>query len=540
MLLLFAVMPCFAQVKWSSDSTAANDLEWSNYSTTYIGDLKNSVPMIVTAIPYNGKFSNADDINTPLDFSFTGSLYRFRSDVSKKGRKLYTYDSLEVYFLTPGIYKKNASDYEYRVVLNAKKEIVPWSAINKFSDIQLNVFEKGFGYLGGFKTTWGNFITVEIRNKKNEAIASTATVYWKEIKPQVKSVFSSKNLNDFFVLLQRPWDRNLSQLTMPSKLTFPSTETNLIFYLSADIYKKEAIEYELVKDGKVYRNWKPNDYDNNFIWLKELPPGKFTLNIRYSAQRQNVATYDFEITPQWQQTTGFKIIMGSLIAAFIAFIGLLLRYKQQQKKLRIAGAEREKMEFGMRSLRAQLNPHFIFNALSSIQGLINSDNKTASNEYLTAFSSLLRQSLAYNDKEFVPLDVEIQMLDTYIRLEKLRFNFTYTITADENIYAASVEMPALLLQPLVENAIKHGISVLQEKGEIHIQFTKQDKNLLVSVTDNGTGYNVAETSSGYGLKLTGQRIVLLNQSLKPQYIDFLTESKKDKGTKCLLIFKHWL
>lgn len=154
-----------AQVKWSSSTKPADEIGWSNYSTTYIGDVSDTVPFIVTAIPYNGVYSNADDINTPLDLSFDGSLFRFRSGLADHARKLYTYDSSEVYFLTPGIYKSNAADYEYRVTLNAKNIITPWTIVNHFSDIGLNTFKKGFGFLGGYKASWGNYIIVELKRR---------------------------------------------------------------------------------------------------------------------------------------------------------------------------------------------------------------------------------------------------------------------------------------------------------------------------------------------------------------------------------------
>src|SRR6185312_11485469 len=166
LLLSFAIFTnSFAQVKWSSDSVSANKIRWNNYSTTYIGDINETVPFLVTAIPYNGTYSNTGNIGTPLNLSFEGSLFSYVSTLSNRSMRLYTYDSSDVYFLTPGIYKSNAAKYEYRVTLNAKTIVTPWSDISMFSDLQLNSFKKGFGFLGGYKTSWGNFITVELKEK---------------------------------------------------------------------------------------------------------------------------------------------------------------------------------------------------------------------------------------------------------------------------------------------------------------------------------------------------------------------------------------
>lgn len=531
-------MHCFAQVKWSSDSVSANQVKWNNYSTTFIGDIKETTPFIVTAIPYNGVYSNT--VALPLNISFEGSLFSFESSLSNNSTRLYTYDSSDVFFLTPGIYKNNADKYQYRVTVNSKIIITPWSSIDKFSDLQLYTFKKGFGFMGGYKTSWGNFITVELKEKSNDSIISSAIVYWKETKPVVASIYTSKNLNDLLTLLKRPWDKSVKQSPIPKKLSFPFSENSIIFYLSADIYKKEAIEYQLIKDKKVYREWAPNDFDNNFIWLKELPPGKYILEIRYRAQRQNVSDYDFEIEPQWQQTTLFKIIMGSLIAALFGFIILLFRVNNQKQKLKETQASEDKLKLNMQSLRSQLNPHFIFNALSSIQALINKKDTSTANEYLTSFSSLLRENLKFNDREMVPLNIEIKILETYTRLEQLRFHFKYSITVSEELNLISVEIPTLLLQPLIENAVKHGISAMQDNGEIKIEFYRQEKNLYAKVSDNGSGFDTAEDTKGYGLKLTKERIELLNNKLTNQQIRLSIKSKKNLGTNFLLTFENWL
>lgn len=540
MLLSFAIQHCFAQIKWSEDSVSSGNLEWNNYSTSYLGDIDDRFPFLVTAIPYNGMYSNFDEINTPLDLSFKGSLYRFRSDLSDYySRKLYTYDSSEVYFLALNIYKSNAKDYEYRVVLNATTVIKPWSNITQFSDFRLNKFKEGCGFLGGYKTTWGNYLVVELKKKNSDIIFSSAIVYWKEIRPVVNAVYTSKNMNEFFNILRHAADQPKKTSDL-SKLTFPSTENTIIYYLTADIFKKESIEYELEKDGKVFREWKANDYDNNFIWLKDLQPGKYKLSLRYKAQRHNISTYDFEISPQWQQTTTFKIIAGSLIAAFVGFIVLLIYSSKQKRKLQQAQLTKEKIEMNLQSLRSQLNPHFVFNALSSIQSLINTNQTEAANNYLTAFSNLLRQSLQYNNNKMIPLAVDIQMLDTYIKLEQLRFNFNYTLIVDENINTSSIEVPAMLFQPIAENAVKHGISALQTKGELQVNFAKQDNDLMVSIKDNGKGFNISDATNGYGITLTKERIELFNHSLNNQHIHLNMESKKDNGTTITITFKNWL
>ncbi|MBL7703162.1 MAG: histidine kinase [Ferruginibacter sp.] len=525
-----------AQIKWSEKKNPS-DIEWNNYSTTFLGNIKDRQPLLVAAIPYNGTFSNTDG-NSAFDMDFTGSLFRYRSPLSKSGQQLYTHDSGSVYFLTPGIFKQNASEYEYRIVLNGKTEIVPWTIISEFSDLQLNDFKKGFGFLGGYKTTWGNSISAELRKKNTDSPFALTTVYWKETKPVISSVFTEKNMNDFFALLQRPWSSKGAKGYSPKRLILSPEENTAIFYLSAEVFKKEAIEYRLKKDGHIQRDWGTNDYDNNFIWLKNLSPGKYELEIRYSRQRHSIAVYNFEKKPQWQQTTWFKFLTGSLLAAFLGFIVLLFRNKLQKRKLEQSELEKEKLQLRINSIRSQLNPHFVFNALSSIQWLVNKKDADAANEYLSAFSSLLRHSLQYNEVEWIAIQQEAQMIDTYLSLEKLRFPINYDISLTDNV--APVEIPSFFIQTLIENSVKHGHENLQQGLEIKIAFYSVDKNLYISIEDKGKGFDPLKTQDGYGLKLTKQRIELLNNAMKDRKIELSIQSKINAGTKILLTFSNWL
>lgn len=550
LLSLLVYLDTIAQVKWADGQIPFNNIEWNNYSTSFIGGGNNETMLgIVTAIPYNGvySFGDADERNS-LDMTFSGAAFRFKSNLSDKVQKLYTYDSSEVFFLVPGIYPNNANQFEYRILLNGEKEVRPWSAVIQFSDVKfsLNNFKKGFAYLGGYKTTWGNFLVVDVRKKGSEKSVYTSAVYWKQVKPNIAAVYTTDEFNELFNRLKGSYNNiKEDQLTQKpktysadhKKLLLKPEENNLIFYLSSNIYKKEAIEYELQKNGEPNIEWKANDYDNNLIWLKNLGPGDYQLRIRFKGQRQNVTEYPFEIKPAWQQTTSFKIISGSLIAAFFGFIMLLFRTAKQKRLLKQEQSQKEQTEIDLKQLRSQLNPHFIFNALSSIQGLVNNNDNESANQYLSQFSSLLRDSLKNNDKDFTPLQQELKILETYIQLEQLRFGFTYTISVIEQLNTSEIELPSLLIQPLIENAIKHGISALKGKGKLVVDFYANGKDFCIKIADNGKGFT-ATTDEGFGLKLTRDRIRLLNQRNKNQQIQFTIES--NNGTIANINFQNWL
>ncbi len=137
------------------------------------------------------------------------------------------------------------------------------------------------------------------------------------------------------------------------------------------------------------------------------------------------------------------------------------------------------------------------------------------------------------------MQIELQTLEQYITLEQLRFGFAYKIDVAKNINSSSIEVPSLLLQPLVENAIKHGISHLQNDGQISVEVTSEQTDLLIKINDNGKGFSPQDEQKGYGLLLTQERIRLFNQSHKVEKLQMNINSNKG-GTTITLHFLNWL
>ncbi|WP_158559305.1 sensor histidine kinase [Deminuibacter soli] len=552
---------CRAQIPWHDSTVDFTSIEWNNYSTSYIGEGKDSVPLLVTAIPYNGIYSAPAELAgaTALNMSFSGSLYNFRSNLGDRNQVLYACDSSAVYFIAPGVFASNAALYEYRVTENGSRVIKPWAAITQFTDsaFQLNTFRRRCAFLGGFSTGTGNYITVELRRRRDQSIQCAAAVYWVAVQPVLKDIYTAAELNDLLMHVKTnarfaaaaPRDKwtklykpaGLDSVTgLPKKLVLPSKEHDLYFFLTADIYKKEALEYRLLRNNKIAANWQPNAYDNGLIWLKDLDPGSYVLQMRYRMQRQHVTAYVFEITPAWYQTMWFKVAAVLLVISFLGSIALLVTLRRQRLALMEEQAKKEKQALGLRAIRAQLNPHFIFNALSSIQGLINKQDMDGANRYLSDFGMLVRHSLTESDTAYIPLQKEIATLDTYLRLEQLRFNFAWSIDCENAPDTSAVELPSLLLQPLVENAVKHGVSGMGEQGRIQVRFSRQGKDLLVLIQDNGAGFDTAVSGTGYGLKLTHDRIRLLNEMTEGTIITMQVQSAPAQGTIIRLLFKNWL
>jgi two-component system LytT family sensor kinase len=466
------------------------------------------------------------------------------------------FDSSGIVITVNGINPKNVNEFQFRVLENKQKVILPWTKPKLFCKAYLmtkiadpNKIDDLSAYLGQFKEAYGNALTFQVRRvNKPDSIEASISAYWVKWQPRVVGVFTFSQLPDFLNIFKKQWtspmddpnqtDWSKDTALLKLKKDFGYNENNLIFYLDDIIRSKSIIEYNLI-NGKDSTGWTINDFDFNLVWLKNLSPDKYRLKIRYTVQRDNIYSYAFSIKAAWYQTIWAKAALSLLGILAGGFLILLWRSKKQAEKLKEQSTLKQLVQTELRSIRSQFNPHFVFNALSSIQGLINKNDSQNASKYLIEFSNLMRDSLKASDREFVSIFTEIKILENYLALEKLRFGFEYQIKVSEGIDANAIEIPALFLQPLVENAVKHGISALQENGQLIVMFEKLNNDMVVSVNDNGKGFNENDNANGFGLQLTNERIKLLNQTLNGQQIEFLVKMI-DNRTQVIIYFKNWL
>ncbi|MCX8524794.1 histidine kinase [Chryseobacterium formosus] len=293
---------------------------------------------------------------------------------------------------------------------------------------------------------------------------------------------------------------------------------------------KDMLEYRLLENGEpTSETWKKA---NDFIILHDFKPGKkYVLQVKYRGEKKYI-TKEFFSEPKWFQNIWLKISFFIFVITLSGFIFLILRNKRMK---RLQREQKAKLQF----MSAQLNPHFLFNALNSIQGLINSGNIDKSNTYLTDFSKLMRAILDFSDKDVIPLSLEIKALKHYISIEQLRFSFCFDFFIDAEISEATTEVLPMLVQPILENSMRHGISILNENGKLSFKVLKNDKDLIFEILDNGKGFQTNQKFSGKGINITKDRIALFNSSSDKVKIDYLVESNND-GTKTLIIYKNLL
>jgi LytS/YehU family sensor histidine kinase len=203
----------------------------------------------------------------------------------------------------------------------------------------------------------------------------------------------------------------------------------------------------------------------------------------------------------------------------------------------------------LKSLRSQMNPHFIFNALNSVNNYIAKNDERSANQYLSEFSTLMRAVLENSEEDFISLSRELELIKLYVKLEHSRFieKFDYIINIDEQIDAEAFQIPPMLLQPYIENAIWHGLRYKEEKGTLSIELVQKETDLIeIRITDNGIGRKKSKelktknqkTRNSKGMGNIRKRIAILNSMYKDKVSVSVKDLNKDAtGTQVILTLR---
>ncbi len=331
-------------------------------------------------------------------------------------------------------------------------------------------------------------------------------------------------------------------------LSLSYEDKHLSFQFNAiNLLNPEKIKFSYLLDG-FDREWSPVSSRNEATY-SNLPIGKYTFKVK-AVNEDGVWSSEFLINfkvlaPFWKTWWFYAILI--IVVGLIIWIILrnrLLRFKQEnaeeKEKLRI---ERNLLELEQKALRLQMNPHFIFNAMNTVQALIAKQDTKEARYYLAKFSKLMRKILENSRHSLISIQDEIEALDNYLYLEKLSSNdaFEYEIRISDEIQPDAYGIPPLLLQPFAENAIVHGLKELTHKGNILITFELKDNFIECVVEDNGRGRKVAkeirQQKSSYhkstALLITQERLATLTENVN--YIPFEIIDKMDPpGTKVVV------
>jgi len=280
----------------------------------------------------------------------------------------------------------------------------------------------------------------------------------------------------------------------------------------------QLLSYESNGEVLYYTRLEPleNDWqesNNTNVNYLSLPPDEYTFHLKAKDVYGNevtLAPFQFTIKKAYWQTAWFK----SLIALIgIALLIGIIRYRDQKKRTQLnkeKEVNRRMAELELSALKAQMNPHFVFNALGAIQYFIQTNDVEAADNYLTRFARLMRKYLDSSKEKMVSLKDEIELLSIYTDLEKMRFEdlFTTEIEIDSDIQTEDTFLPSMIIQPFVENAVNHGLPMRKDKkGILKIKITKSNNVLLCHITDNGIGRQQAQKLKWKGHQSKGLAIV---------------------------------
>jgi ligand-binding sensor domain-containing protein len=324
--------------------------------------------------------------------------------------------------------------------------------------------------------------------------------------------------------------------TMVPLLELPYSANNLAFQLSGISFRSREIFSFKYRLKGLDTAWQIAAATNNLARFISVPPGNYTFEALTvnedgveSAQAESIF---IQIEKPFWQTWWFYGLAGlSLTGLLAVFYQKRIKTIEHQNKEALAKAalksEKEQVEQQLKistltAIKAQMNPHFIFNALNAIQNFFITDDKETANEYLGKFADLMRRILDMSNKELIELQEELEALKLYLELEQLRFGntFRYFIHTDLSDATETILLPTMLIQPYVENAIKHGLLHKKQDRKLDIAFLQQGTKLKIKIEDNGVGRVRAASINqerrkytSFSTKANQKRLDLLNNEL---------------------------
>jgi hypothetical protein len=361
------------------------------------------------------------------------------------------------------------------------------------------------------------------------------------LKPKIDAVFVNDTV---FTGTEFNFSRKTTSIRIDFSCTNLSVKQNIYF------------QHKLLGGSSV--GWSLLDRDQ-YVTLQLLPPGQYTFVVRaidgFNELKPTETKLVFSVAPYFYETTWFFI---SSILLFILITTISAYYYSKYQRNRDAEKERysrHMAEIEIKAIQAQLNPHFVFNCLNTIKSLILQKDFDTANKSLNTFSSLTREMLENSDKIFIPFLQNLKFCTDYIQLEKLRFQelFDYDITYDLELNSNPL-IPHQLIQPYIENAIKHGLAHIEnKKGILTVQFTKTAEGIICFIKDNGIGRLASRKINEHRAHHSrGTRLTVEKSEFLKRYIDYhcnievkdlFDEEGESAGTEIIItmpnVYESW-
>lgn len=320
-------------------------------------------------------------------------------------------------------------------------------------------------------------------------------------------------------------------------------ESGDMFHLSW-VYEDISKMYAQMGDYKAaYKSYQLHAVYSDSLMSRSYQERLFNTQMRYEAVKKAQDLELLELRLERNRYLIYGLVAGiSLLIILSTSLILRARFKATQ---RIEAMGRKILELTQANLRQQMNPHFIFNTLNSIQYYVFQNDKIASNNYMSKFALLIRKTLENSRHTAIPIKEELDALRLYLELEALRFKekFNWSILVDEEIDTLSYKIPTMLIQPYVENAITHGLMNKEEKGHLEVKLEQKGEVIFCTIEDDGIGRERAkelqkEKNNNHismGTSITENRLRLVHEvygkTMKVKYTDLTDAEGKAAGTR---------
>lgn len=364
---------------------------------------------------------------------------------------------------------------------------------NEIYDIALN---EGYVYAG---TNNGlSYFKQELTGKNNIA----PPVYFTEIKVMGKdtSIQDSYELNS---------DQNYLEFN----------------FVGLSYQRENSLKYEYILEG-VNSDWV--ETENRSVQFPMLPPGDYVFKVkaynRSGVESEQVQQVSFKINKAFYQTLFFKMGIAFITLILLSLIFVYIFYVKMREVKKRDLVKDELNKFRQRALSAQMNPHFIYNSLNSVQSYILKNDREKSSTYLSKFGKLMRRILENSQNPVISLHEEIEALKIYIEMELARFrdSFKFYLTIDKDVEISQINVPPLIIQPYVENAIHHGLRMKKGEKNLWINIFRQEDNICIVIEDDGIGrkesQRIRELSNNrlksFGTEITDKRLNLFKELYK--------------------------
>jgi protein tyrosine/serine phosphatase len=315
----------------------------------------------------------------------------------------------------------------------------------------------------------------------------------------------------------------------------------------ASFCPKFNVFYQYKLEGAKAGNQWSEMQKNGTVRFSYLQPGEYTLKVRALNGNNDpypkVVAYRFTIKPYFYETWWFQIFV---IFFVLSKAMLIIRYRiriRRKKEMHQIHINNNIIELKLKAIQAKMNPHFIFNTLNNIQNLVVLDRKEAAEKAIYEFSTLLRKFLNQSDESFVTLEEELSIVEKYLLIEKIQFDGDLEIVIETKEDCSNRIIPTLLLQPVVENAVKHGLAHSSKPKKLVIRTNSTPEMLTISVDDNGIGREASksinssrESHVSHGLKLVEQKIEMINQKYGVK-VNYEIIDKRLPETGTIVVFR---